>query len=318
MPNKPELRKNIVIAGVVVIILALALFIAGLMIAEGKPNALLMFAFILLAGLSTTLLTLFAKTPRPSAEPPASRVTKPAVTSEASKTEEIAAENGAGDLSPVQKRSSEIISETAEELRTSVEVMQEELEDILDEDAPADKEHMESLYQETDRLRKIIDGMEQMSQAQAIARSLNKEPVPIDPLLRDIVETSRLAHPGGEISYSITCDSSLIMTCDRECLRLIIANITDNAVKAVKGTGSVTLEAMRTGGQVNFSVRDTGVGIRRTQLSHIYERFFRGTGSGVGMGLAVVKELVDACGGKIEVDTAVGRGTTVTVSLPSS
>jgi signal transduction histidine kinase len=67
---------------------------------------------------------------------------------------------------------------------------------------------------------------------------------------------------------------------------------------------------------VVFSVRDTGTGIRRDHLSHIYEHFFRGAGSGIGIGLSIVKELVDASGGKIEVQTEVGKGTTVTVKVP--
>ena len=66
-----------------------------------------------------------------------------------------------------------------------------------------------------------------------------------------------------------------------------------------------------------FSVRDTGTGIRRSHLSHIYERFFRGMGNGVGLGLSIVKELVDARGGKIEVQTETGKGTTFTVYIPA-
>jgi len=64
-------------------------------------------------------------------------------------------------------------------------------------------------------------------------------------------------------------------------------------------------------------VKDSGTGIRRAHLAHIYERFFRGAGSGVGMGLAIAKELVDACGGTIEVQTAVNKGTTFIVQLPA-
>jgi signal transduction histidine kinase len=67
-----------------------------------------------------------------------------------------------------------------------------------------------------------------------------------------------------------------------------------------------------------FSVRDTGIGIRPKQLPHLYERFFRGAGSGIGMGLAIVKELVDACGGMIEVKTRSGEGSVFTVHIPAA
>lgn len=212
---------------------------------------------------------------------------------------------------------SEIISDTAGELRSTIEVMQEELEEILEEEAPADKEHMQSLYDETDRLKKIIASMEQLSQAQAIAHSLKKEPLQIELLLKDIIEKARLAVPDRDITYTLECDPGIAMLGDAECIRRILGNITDNAARFIKDSGTVTLSAARAGGMAVFSVRDTGTGIRRAHLSHLYERFFRGTGSGIGMGLSIVKELVDACGGKIEVQSAVGKGTTFTVQLPA-
>jgi signal transduction histidine kinase len=103
---------------------------------------------------------------------------------------------------------------------------------------------------------------------------------------------------------------------DRECISRIIGNIMDNAARFSKGSGTVTLTAGRVDGGVVFTVKDTGTGIRRAHLAHLYERFFRGAGSGIGIGLSIVKELVDASGGEIEVRTEVGKGTTVIVTMP--
>jgi signal transduction histidine kinase len=215
-----------------------------------------------------------------------------------------------------KKGDGQLLSETAGELRTSVEVIQEELEEILDEEVPADKEHMQSLYEETDRLRKIIVGMEQLSQAQAIARSLKRESLQVELLLNGIIEKTRAAVTDRDVAYSLECEAGLVMTGDPDCIGRIVENIADNAARAIKGSGTVTLSAARKGDLVVFSVKDTGTGIRRAHLSHLYERFFRGTGSGIGMGLSIVKELVDACGGKIDVQTEVNKGTTFTVQLP--
>jgi signal transduction histidine kinase len=118
------------------------------------------------------------------------------------------------------------------------------------------------------------------------------------------------------VTYNLECEAGLAMEGDPECIYAIIGNIVDNAAHAIKGSGSVTLTANRRNGMVVFSVKDTGAGIRRTHLSHIYERFFRGSGTGIGMGLAIAKELVDACGGKIEVQTAADKGTTFIVQMP--
>jgi signal transduction histidine kinase len=181
---------------------------------------------------------------------------------------------------------------------------------------PADKEHVHVLYEETDRLKKIIAGMEQLSRAQAIARALRKEPVQIEPLLTGIIEQTRLAAVDKDVTYTLQCEPGLAMQGDAECIGRIIGNITDNAARFIRDSGSVTLTAGRRGGLVVFSVTDTGTGIRRAHLPHIYEHFFRGSGSGIGMGLSIAKELVDACGGKIDVQTAAGKGTTVIVELP--
>jgi len=306
MPENSGPNRIALIASAIVIALAVGLFVSG----NGFADARLAIAFGLQAALAIALvLHIFRYSKSGAAGSAAAH--QPEKNTKRTVTEAVSA----GDAAP-RDHSTEIISDTAGELRTSVEVMQEELEEILDEDVPADKEHMESLYQETDRLRKIIEGLEQLAEAQSLASALKKEPVQIEPLLRGIVEKTRTAHPHQGIVFSIECDPALIMTGDTGLISRVIGNIADNAAKSVRGAGSVVLTASRRDGEIVFTVRDTGAGIRRAHLGHIYERFFRGTGSGVGMGLAVAKELVDACAGKIEVETAAGKGTTFTVKLP--
>ena len=67
-----------------------------------------------------------------------------------------------------------------------------------------------------------------------------------------------------------------------------------------------------------IEISDTGPGIPEDEMPHIFERFYSGTGGGLGLGLAIVRELVDAHGGKIEIHSEVGKGTTVTVILPAA
>lgn len=317
----------ILIAGAAAVALAVLLFVNAMSIGEfgqpdqgflsGRSNVRLALAFVLLTVLALALLVVVFRTGRStgaSSGPGAARLREKAAAKRAQASERSALSSG----TPEQNAhaSSRVLSETAEELRTSVEVIQEELEEILDDEVPADKEHMQVLYEETDRLQKIIAGMEQLSQAQAIARVLRKEPLQIEPLLKGLIEQTRQTVTDRDITYILECEPGLAMKGDPECVSRIIGNITDNAARFIKGSGSVTLTAGRTGGLVVFSVKDTGTGIRRAHLPHIYERFFRGAGSGIGMGLSIVKELVDGCGGKIDVQTAVGKGTTVTVQMP--
>lgn len=320
MTNNSRSKTTILIAGLAVIALASMLFANALSIRDfaqpgqnffsGQSNLRLAVAFVLLTGLALTLLVMIIRTARSTAEAPVSGTAR---AREQAVKKKAPAPEGAALSAHVP---SGIISDTAGELRTSVEAIQEELEEILDDEAPADKERMQTLYEETDRLKKIIAGMEELSRAQAIARALKKESLQVEPLLRGIIEKTRLAVTDKDVTYNLECEAGLTIKADPECLSRIIGNIADNAARFIKDSGSVTLSATRTGGLVVFSVKDTGTGIRRAQLSHLYERFFRGTGSGIGMGLSITKELVDACGGKIEVQTEVGKGTTFIVQLP--
>ncbi len=299
MTNNSRYSAVILIAGVIVIGLSLVLFVG----ANGHTNGSLVAAFGLLTALAVSLLAVVVWA--------LSRSVEGSVTVEARLREKAAKRKS--DLAPA---AAGIISDTAGELRTSVEVIQEELEEILDDEAPPDKEQMQSLFEETDRLRKIIDGMEQLSKAQALARSLKKESVPVDGLLAGIVEATRSAVENPDVAFTVECEPGMVVNGDPEGLGLMIGNIVNNAARSIKGSGTVAIAASRTGAETIFTVSDTGTGIKRNHVDHIFERFFRGTGSGVGMGLAVVKELVDACGGKIQVQTQVGKGTTFTVKLP--
>jgi signal transduction histidine kinase len=313
-------KKLILVLGAAVLVLSLALFLVGIKTGDNPPGMLFFTAFALLAALSLGLLavlyqsltvsvvkTLTGDRPREKADVPAARVR----------------ETGAGPGNPEGASASEdpgakILSETAGELRTSVEVIQEELEEILDDDIPADKEHIESLYSETDRIKKIIIGMEQLSQAQALSRSLKRIFVQLEPMLNDLIEKNRAALNDKDVAFTLECEPGLTMTADPDCLAWIMRNLIDNAAKAVKDAGSVSVAARRSVDQFVFSVKDTGAGIRRSHIPHLFERFFRGAGSGIGMGLAIVKVLVDACGGRIEVETATGKGSSFTVQLPSA
>lgn len=321
MPNTFRSTTIILIAGVAVICLAVLLFVNAMSVGDfsqpgqgvlsGRSNMRLALAFVLLTGLALVLLAALSRTGRQRSTGRA-----PARTAVGGKAGAAGGRTTEPAGGPGPNASGAILSETAGEIRMAVEVIEEELEEILEDEAPADKERLHVLYEETDRIKKIIAGMEELSRTREIVRASRKEQLQIEPLLKGIVVATRQAVPDKDITYTIECEPGLAMQADRECIGRIVGNITDNAARFIRDSGTVTLTAGRRDGSVVFSVRDTGTGIRRSHLSHIYEHFFRGAGSGIGMGLSIVKELVDALGGKINVQTGVGKGTTVTVELP--
>lgn len=158
---------------------------------------------------------------------------------------------------------------------------------------------------------------------EAEARPLERKPVALDELVYVAVEDFCVAadQAGLKLEAEIARDllpvgGSLVY------LRRVLDNLLSNAVKFTPAGGTVTVRVWREGDQVALEVRDTGIGIASDQLGRIFERFYQVDGSvrrkygGVGLGLALVKEIVDLHGGQVMVESCVGKGSAFTVTLP--
>ncbi len=210
-----------------------------------------------------------------------------------------------------------LISNTAHELRTPLGAIRGELEGMIDGFIPMDKEHLQSLYEETGRLKNILEGIEELSQAQASALSLRKQQIELKPFLKNIIE--RFAKPFLDkgISIELICDDKFAIHADPDRLSQIIINLLSNALKAIEKGGNVWIKAGKEDSYAFVEVGDTGHGIKEDALPFIFERFYRTSGAGLGLGLAIVKELVDAHEGRIEVKSEYGKGAVFTVYIPS-
>jgi len=200
---------------------------------------------------------------------------------------------------------------------SSMAVSEEEPEAVPDDEPlDANDEDMRPLAGDAGRITKIVKGMEELAKAQALRNSLHKQPLEVAQVLHTIIEMARGSIRDKNILFNLECGSDLRLSTDPVCLTGIMTHLLDNAAKAVKNDGTVTVNAAAEGEHVLIAVRDTGTGIRRKDIPHLFERFYRASGSGIGLGLTIVKELVDACGGTIEVETTRGKGSVVTVRLP--
>jgi signal transduction histidine kinase len=106
---------------------------------------------------------------------------------------------------------------------------------------------------------------------------------------------------------------------DHDRLVQVLSNLLGNAIKFTPEGGNVRVHVSRTGDQVVASVADTGIGIKPTDLPHVFERFWRADGSstkGAGLGLSIAHGIIEAHGGKIWAESKLGVGTTMTFSLP--
>ncbi len=155
------------------------------------------------------------------------------------------------------------------------------------------------------------------------ARSPVREPIALDELARSAIEDFRVAAQRAQLTLTADIAPDLPpVVVEALHVRRVLANLLSNALKFTPAGGAVSVRVWREDDQVILQVADTGIGIPPEQQTRIFERFYQVDGSirrrygGVGLGLALVQELVEAHGGRITVESEVGRGSAFTVTLP--
>jgi two-component system sensor histidine kinase BaeS len=222
----------------------------------------------------------------------------------------------AADLQVQESLRRKLISNVAHELRTPLAAMRAELEAMIDDVIPSDGEGIRSLHEETSRLAVILDGIDDLTKAQASPLSLNRSNVDLIPILQNIRDRFQAAARDKGVAIALEGPDRVEAWVDAEKLGQIIVNLVSNAVRAVPDGGVVTLKASQGSKGTLIEVVDNGEGIAENNLPHVFERFYRGKDGGLGLGLSIVKELVDAHGGRIDIESEEGAGTTVRVVLP--
>jgi PAS domain S-box-containing protein len=170
------------------------------------------------------------------------------------------------------------------------------------------------------QLERLITELLDVSRMQAGSLEYVRERVDLDELLREVTATISHLHPSHTILVRGRVRASLIG--DRDRLGQVFTNLLSNAIKYSPDAQTVEMDLSASDDAVTIRVRDHGLGIPRELRDNIFERFYRVTDSkrkaipGLGMGLYIVAEIVNHQGGTITVDSAVGKGSTFTVTLP--
>ena len=204
----------------------------------------------------------------------------------------------------------------AHELRTPISAIRGELEAMIDGLIPIDKEHLQSLYAEIGRLRKIIEGIEELSQAEASSRYLRKTIFPLYPFLEGISGRFGMLFAEKGVGIELSCDEKLTINADPDRLSQIIINLLSNALKATESGGNVMITANEGPTGTVIEVGDSGSGIADEDIPFIFERFYRGAKGGLGIGLTIVRELIEAHGGTITARSDAGKGAVFTLTFP--
>ena len=210
-----------------------------------------------------------------------------------------------------------LTSNIAHELRTPLAVMRGEIEGMMDGLIPSDRDRLLSLHEETGRLKRILDGIEELSAAEAASVSLSRRPVRLRPYLKGITGRFMKLFLDKGVILELDCDEDAAVEADPEKLSQVIMNLLSNALKATQPGGRVRIEVRGGETGASITVRDSGCGIRREDLPFVFERFYKASQGGLGLGLAIAKEVVQAHGGTIEARSEHGKGSVFTVHLPS-
>lgn len=175
----------------------------------------------------------------------------------------------------------------------------------------------------TKDLLRLIDNLLNLSKLESGTVVFNLEPVQGDEIIKDVLEITAPQAEGKKIDITYEgCDKDWWFNVDYDHMRTVIMNIVSNSVKYTPDGGQVDLTTSISGGFVSVSVKDSGIGISKEDVPHIFDRFFRVKGkatrhiTGSGLGLALVKEVVEAHQGYIDVESTPDVGTTFILSFP--
>lgn len=214
-----------------------------------------------------------------------------------------------------------LLADVSHELRTPLTVIKGNV-DLMRRMKSLDEESLMSIDQEAGRLTRLVGGLLLLAQAESGKLALNMKQVELDLLLTEVFqEMSILA--GNRVRVHLNEIDQVYVNGDRDRLKQVFINLLANAIQYTPQGGEVFLSLERIGEQARIIFRDTGPGIPAEDLPHIFERFYRaeksrtrGKTTGFGLGLSIANWIVERHGGRIEVESKEGKGTTFAIWLP--
>ena len=231
------------------------------------------------------------------------------------------------DLERAEQQRRNLTADIAHELRTPLHIIQGNLEGIIDGVYQPSPEHINNTLEETRLLSRLVNDLQTLSLAETGQLPLHSTRFLLADLTADLTSSfsAQAAAQGIQLDSAIE-DPSLEIAADYDRLNQVLSNLVSNALRHTPPGGRVTIEARSIVGEkrsVQIQVKDTGTGIASEDIPFIFDRFWRGDKSRSdrvhsGLGLAITKQLIQAHGGEISVqsDGLPGKGTTFIIELP--
>lgn len=219
----------------------------------------------------------------------------------------------------------DFVANVSHELKTPLTVIRGFSETLASELDPANPhgQFAETIRANAERMQRLVDDLLDLSRVESGGWTPSPAPVDVAAAAREVVSSYDDEARAKELRIqTLIAGDAATVSADPMALRQALGNLVENAVRYTPQGGEITVFARRDDGGVALGVRDTGMGIPPEHLPRIFERFYRvdaarsRAAGGTGLGLAIVKHLVEAHGGRVQADSAPGRGTTVTLHFP--
>ncbi len=227
----------------------------------------------------------------------------------------------------IDQMKTDFISSVSHELRTPLTSIKAYTETILRAPEMPDKQKREFLItidKESNRLEELVNGLLEISKLESGHVDVVKQSIDIVGVIEQVIMSLKCMADSKKIMLSNTVSGDIpLLWCHESRIRSLISNLVNNAIKFTPVGGTVSVHLEHKNNRIEICVRDTGIGIPQNEISHIFERFYRVQQSGTqipgtGLGLAIVKEVAAIHGGRVEVESELGKGTTFKIILPLS
>jgi signal transduction histidine kinase len=221
-------------------------------------------------------------------------------------------------LESADEQRRQLLGDLGHELRTPLTVIRGEIEAMLDGVHQVDPENLELLLDEVQVMERLLEDLRTLSLAEAGALALHPEPTDLVDLVGDVSEAHRRLAGAREVVMSIEAPDSLPeVVVDPVRIREVVANLIVNSLRAMPDGGLLTLGVNEEADSVLITVKDTGIGLPADEVDRAFERFHKGSSSsGSGLGLTISRDLIEAHGGSIAMESEPGIGTAVSVRVP--
>lgn len=228
----------------------------------------------------------------------------------------------AASLERVEQQRRELVGDLTHELRTPLTVVRGYLEELAEGGIEPSPEIYQRLIGETKRLERLVNDLQELSKAEAGYLPIHLQPVNLRPLLESLVEkfADQILEDGPVLRLECSVQLPLVIA-DIDRTEQVLVNLVGNAIRYT-AEGYITVRAWTEPGKLWIAVIDTGIGIAPENLPRVFERFWRADRSrarysgGTGIGLAISRRLIELQGGKIFVESQLGKGSTFRFFLP--